>query len=64
MKTTEEITQGLVENGKVTIKGFGTFKVSTRKARTGRNPKTGEAIKIAESKTVRFKPSKELKGKL
>ncbi|MGC9287327.1 MAG: HU family DNA-binding protein [Hydrogenobaculum sp.] len=41
--------------------GFGTFTVSTRKARTGRNPKTGQEIKIPERTTAVWRPSKELK---
>ena len=44
--------------------GFGTWTVRKRKARTGRNPQTGETIKIAASKTVGFKPSTQLKAKL
>jgi DNA-binding protein HU-beta len=45
----------------VTIAGFGSFKVAKRKARKGRNPKTGEAIKIKASKAPRFVASKTLK---
>jgi DNA-binding protein HU-beta len=45
----------------ITIAGFGTFKVAKRKARMGRNPKTGEAIKIKASKAPRFVASKTLK---
>ncbi|MBN2036504.1 MAG: HU family DNA-binding protein [Chitinispirillaceae bacterium] len=45
----------------VNIIGFGSFSVGTRKARTGRNPQTGETIKIKASKTVRFKAGKALK---
>ena len=45
----------------VTLVGFGTFYVGKRKARTGRNPQTGEAIKIKASKTVGFKCGKALK---
>ncbi|BCW89906.1 DNA-binding protein HU 1 [Alphaproteobacteria bacterium SO-S41] len=44
-----------------TIGGFGTFKVGKRAARKGRNPRTGEAIKIKASKTLRFKPAAALK---
>jgi DNA-binding protein HU-beta len=44
--------------------GFGTFKVRKRKAREGRNPQTGETIKIKASKTVGFKPAKALKDRL
>lgn len=49
------------KNGKVTLVGFGTFSKVRRKARTGRNPQTGEAIKIKASNSVRFKPGKTLK---
>jgi DNA-binding protein HU-beta len=45
----------------VNIIGFGSFSVGNRKARTGRNPQTGETIKIKASKTVRFKAGKALK---
>ncbi len=44
--------------------GFGTFTVRSRKARTGRNPQTGESIKIKASKTVGFKPAPGLKDSL
>ena len=46
---------------KVTLVGFGTFSKIRRKARKGRNPQTGEAIKIKASNTVKFKPGKKLK---
>ncbi len=49
------------KNGKVTLIGFGTFSKVRRKARKGRNPQTGEAIKIKASNSVRFKPGKKLK---
>ena len=45
----------------VTLVGFGTFKVNKRKARKGRNPQTGEVIKIKASKVVKFTPGKALK---
>jgi len=48
------------EGGKVTLIGFGTFSVSEREARTGRNPQTGASIKISAKKVVKFKPGKEL----
>lgn len=53
-----------VKGGSVQIVGFGTFKVASRKARMGRNPKTKEPIKIPASKTVRFVPSAALKESL
>lgn len=58
------IAKGVAKGGAVQIIGFGTFKVAKRAARTGRNPKTGEAMKIKASKTVRFVPSAALKGSL
>ncbi|WP_336165520.1 HU family DNA-binding protein [Acinetobacter ursingii] len=52
----------LANGGEVALVGFGTFKVSARAARTGRNPKTGEEIQIAASKLPTFKAGKGLKG--
>ena len=49
---------------KVQLVGFGTFSVRKRKARNGLNPRTRETIKIAASKTVGFRPGKELKAEL
>lgn len=60
----DSISQGVKADGSVQIIGFGTFKVSERAARTGRNPKTGETMQIAASKTIRFSPSSSLKGSL
>lgn len=48
----------------VSIIGFGTFQSAKRKARTGRNPQTGETIAIKASKTVRFRPGKAFKAML
>ena len=55
------ITKTLKKNGKVTLVGFGTFSVSKRKARKGRNPRTGETIKIAAAKLPKFSAGKALK---
>lgn len=57
----EAVEGVLVKEGKLTITGFGTFVVESRKARTGRNPRTGVAIKIPASKVVKFRPGKTLK---
>lgn len=51
----------LVSDGKLTLTGFGTFMVEQRKARTGRNPRTGAKIKIPATKVVKFRPGKLLK---
>jgi nucleoid DNA-binding protein len=61
--TLDNIKKGVKKDG-VQLVGFGSFTVSRRKGRTGRNPQTGEPIKIAPSKTVRFRPGKEFKDKL
>jgi DNA-binding protein HU-beta len=58
--TFKVIARELQKQGKITCSSFGTFKVSKRKARDGRNPRTGEPIKIEERKSVKFKPSKNL----
>jgi len=55
------IKAGIKKDKNVQLIGFGTFKVGSRKARTGVNPKTGEKIKIKASKTVRFVAGKALK---
>ena len=57
--------QGALTNGeKVCFVGFGTFSVSKRAARNGRNPQTGAVIKIKARKVAKFKAGKELSGKL
>jgi DNA-binding protein HU-beta len=60
----DDIVAALKANDKVNISGFGTFTVSQRKARQGRNPKTGETIEIAASRAAKFKPGKVLKDSL
>jgi DNA-binding protein HU-beta len=60
----EAIATGVKKDGSVQLLGFGTFEVRKREARTGRNPKTGEPLKIAASKTIGFKPAAALKGAL
>lgn len=60
----EAIAKGVKKDKVVQLIGFGTFKVAARKARKGRNPKTGEQITIKASKSVRFSASSALKGSL
>ncbi len=55
------ISAGIKKDGTVQVMGFGTFTVKSRAARKGRNPQTGEAIKIKASKTVGFKAGAALK---
>jgi DNA-binding protein HU-beta len=54
----------LKKGGTVSLVGFGTFAVTTRAARTGRNPRTGETIKIKKAKLPKFRPGKALKDAL
>lgn len=65
-KTLDEMNQITVETlasgDKVAFSGFGSFEVRTRAAHTGRDPRTGEKIEVAETKTVAFRPGKVLKS--
>ena len=55
------VTEELTNKGKIQLVGFGTFETSVRPEREGRNPRTGETMKIAESVVPKFKPGKALK---
>jgi len=57
----EAITSGLSSGDEVSIAGLGIFTAKARPARTGRNPRTGETIKIAATRTPKFRPAKALK---
>ena len=59
--TIDSITKAMAKGDKVQLVGFGTFEVRARAARTGKNPRTGEAIEIAASKVPSFKAGKALK---
>ena len=56
----DNVTRTLKKNQKVTLVGFGTYSISKRKARTGRNPQTGAAIKIKAKKVAKFKAGAHL----
>jgi len=58
----DEITRTLKRGDRVALVGFGTFGVSKRKARTGRNPQTGAPLKIAARRVPRFTPGTDLKA--
>jgi DNA-binding protein HU-beta len=60
----DDIVAALKTGDKINVSGFGTFSVTERRGRTGRNPKTGEAIEIAPSKVAKFKAGKILKEAL
>lgn len=61
---TSTLTKCLSEDDKVTLPDLGTFKVATRAERTGKNPKTGEAITIAATKNAKFTAAKAMKDAL
>ena len=61
---TDAVAEELAKGGKVQLVGFGNFEVSERPAREGRNPRTGEPMTIAASKTPKFKPGKALKDEI
>ena len=57
----DAIYEGIAKEGKVVLPGFGSFEVRNRTARVGRNPRTGEQIKIAATRVPAFKPGKAMK---
>ena len=61
---TDAVAEELAKGGKVQLVGFGNFEVSERPAIEGRNPRTGETMTIAASKTPKFKPGKALKDEI
>jgi len=60
----EEISEALAQGGRVELRGFGAFSVRQREARTGRNPRTGAAVKVSAKRVPFFKPGKELRLKV
>lgn len=61
---TETVVKTLKKGDRVTLVGFGTFSVAERSARNGRNPATGETIKIKAKRVPKFKPGKEFSTKI
>ena len=60
----EEIAQRLTDGGRVELRGFGAFSTRERAARTGRNPRTGEAVEVPAKRVPYFRPGKEMRLKL
>lgn len=60
----DDVIDALKRGQRVNVSGFGTFSVSTRQARVGRNPKTGESIRISAGRSAKFKAGKQLKDSL
>jgi len=63
-KTLDVIVDSLIRNEKVELRNFGVFKIKERKARFGRNPRTGETVPVPPRKVVVFKPGLEMKQKI
>jgi integration host factor subunit beta len=62
--TLDEIAVALEKGQRVELRGFGAFSVRTREARQGRNPRTGETVKVAAKRVPFFKPGKELRERV
>lgn len=60
----EEITAALARGDRVELRGFGAFSVKTRDARTGRNPRTGEAVEVPEKRVPFFKAGKDMRERM
>jgi integration host factor subunit beta len=60
----EAIAERLAEGGRVELRGFGAFSTRARDARTGRNPRTGEAVAVEAKRVPFFKPGKEMRERL
>ncbi|MFL0670823.1 MAG: integration host factor subunit beta [Erythrobacter sp.] len=60
----DEIAQRLAEGGRVELRGFGAFSTREREARTGRNPRTGDAVEVAAKRVPYFKAGKEIRERL
>ena len=60
----DTITGRLTENGRVELRGFGTFSTRARDGRTGRNPRTGEPVTVDAKRVPYFKPGKEMRARL
>ena len=58
------ITDALANGDRVEIRGFGAFSVTERRAKMGRNPRTGESVAVSEKKAAHFKPGKEIRQRL
>jgi integration host factor subunit beta len=60
----DQISERLSEDGRVELRGFGAFSTRARVARTGRNPRTGEAVSVDAKRVPYFKPGKEMRARL
>ena len=60
----DEITRRLAANGRVELRGFGAFSTRARDARSGRNPRTGDAVSVDAKRVPYFKPGKEMRARL
>ena len=63
-KTLDAIINVLAEEGRIELRNFGVFEVKKRKARQGRNPRTGEKVDVGETVTVKFKPGRVMEDRI
>ncbi len=63
-KVFDEISEALARGGRVELRGFGAFSIKNRESRTGRNPRTGESVKVSRKSVPFFKVGKDLKQRL
>jgi nucleoid DNA-binding protein len=63
-KTFDTVVESLAQMNKVELRNFGVFKIKERRARTGRNPRTGQVVPVPPRKVVVFKPGLEMKQKI
>jgi len=60
----EQITNSLKDGGRVELRGFGSFSAKSRRARMGRNPRTGSSVEVIAKRAIYFRPGKELRDRL
>ena len=63
-RTFDGITETLVEEGRIELRNFGVFEVKQRRPRNGRNPRTGEKVKVPARLVVTFRPGREMEGRI
>ncbi len=60
----DQITNSLKDGGRVELRGFGSFSAKSRRARMGRNPRTGSSVEVIAKRAIYFRPGKELRDRL
>jgi integration host factor subunit beta len=60
----DQVTNSLKDGGRVELRGFGSFSAKSRRARVGRNPRTGSSVEVIAKRAIYFRPGKELRDRL